>query len=147
VGKVTKSIEIEASPEEVFNFINDMEKMNKARAGFTEGEYTSKGPAGVGSTSHYVGKAGGSQAEWDMEITEFVKNKKVSARTIGASKFKMKSSWTLEPTTKGTQLTYSMDYELPYSILGKVVDKLSVGKDADRMAMQQLENVKKALEA
>jgi hypothetical protein len=82
-----------------------------------------------------------------MEITEFVKNKKVSARTIGASKFKMKSSWTLEPTTKGTQLTYSMDYELPYSILGKVVDKLSVGKDADRMAMQQLENVKKALEA
>ena len=146
MGKVTKSVEIEASPEEVFDFINDMEKMNKARAGFTEGEWTSK-VVGVGRTAHYVGKAGGSQAEWDMETTEFVKNKKVSGRTVGASKFKMSGSWTLEPTAKGTKVTYSMDYELPYSIIGKVIDKLRVGKDLDKRVGEMMENIKKTLEA
>ena len=144
--KVTKSIEIEASPEKVFAFINDMEKMNELSKGFSEGEYTSKGPIGVGTTMHYVGKAGGSQAEFDMEITEFEKNKKISMRTIGASKFKMHGSHTLEPTAKGTKLTFTMEYELPSSVLGKIVDKLKVSKDIEKSMEKQLMDVKKALE-
>ena len=84
MAKLTKSIEIEASPEKVFTFANDPKKMNDAMKGWAEGESTSK-VVGVGATMHYVGVAGGSQAEWDMEVTEFVKNKKVAMRTIGAS--------------------------------------------------------------
>ena len=144
--KVTKSIEIEASPEKVFNFINDMEKMNELRKGSSEGEYTSKGSVRVGTTMHYVGKAGGSQAEWDMEITEFEKNKKVSMRTIGAAKFKMQGSHTLETTAKGTKLTNTMDYEVPYSILGKIVDKIKVHKDIEKQVEKQLNDMKKTLE-
>jgi len=145
--KLTKSIEIEASPEKVFAFINDQEKMNELSKGSSEGEYTSKGPVGVGTTLHYVGKAGGSTAEWDMEITEFVKNKKVSMRTIGASKFKMQGSHILEPTATGTKLTNTMDYELPYSVLGKIVDKLRVSKDIEKMMEKELRDIKKAIEA
>ena len=144
--KVTKSIEIEASPEKVFNFINDMDKMNELRKGSSEGEYTSKGPVGVGTTMHYVGKAGGSQAEWDMEIIEFEKNKKVSMRTIGAAKFKMQGSHTLETTAKGTKLTNTMDYEVPYSILGKIVDKIKVHKDIEKQVEKRLNDMKKTLE-
>jgi len=146
VTKVTKSIEIEASPEKVFAFINDQEKMNELSKGFSEAEYTSKGPVGVGTTMHYVGKAGGSQAEWDMVITEFVKNKKVSMHTIGASKFKFQGSHILEPTAKGTKLTNSADYELPYSILGKIVNKLRVQKDIEKQMEKELMDLKKALE-
>jgi len=147
LGKVTNSIEIEASPEKVFTFINDMEKMNEVNKGISEGEYTSKGPVGVGSTIHFVGKAGGQQSEWDTEITEFEKNKKVVMRTVGASKFKFHASRSLEPTAKGTKLTTAMEYELPYSILGKIVDKLRVSKDIEKSAERTLTNVKKALEA
>jgi carbon monoxide dehydrogenase subunit G len=146
VTKLTKSIEIEAPPEKVFAFISDMKKMNELTKGVSEGEYTSKGPVGVGTTAHYVGKAGGSQAEFDMEITEFEKNKKISMRTIGASKFKMQGSHTLEPTAKGTKLTNTMDYELPYSILGKIVDKLKVSKDLEKTMEKQLRDMKNALE-
>jgi carbon monoxide dehydrogenase subunit G len=147
VTKLTKSIEIEASPEKVFAFIIDMEKMNEINKGFTEFEYTSKGPIGVGTTMHYVGKAGGQQAEYDMEITEFEKNKKVSMRTVGASKVKMQQSVTLEPTGKGTKATYIADYTMPYSILGKIVDKLRVQKDVEKSIENNQRNVKKALEA
>lgn len=144
--KITKSIEIAASPEKVFDFINDMEKMNELRKGSSEGEYTSKGPIGVGATLHYVGRAGGSQAEWDMEITEFERNKKVSMHTIGAGKFKIQGSHTLETTAKGTKLTNTMDYEVPYSILGKIVDKIKVHKDIEKQIEKQLRDMKKAIE-
>jgi uncharacterized membrane protein len=147
MAKVTKSIEIEASPEKVFDFINDMKKMNELRKGSSEGEYTSKGPIGVGSTLHYIGKAGGTQSEWDMEITEFEKNKKISMRTVGASKFKMQGSHILETTAKGTKLTNTMNYELPYSILGKIVDKIRVHKDIEKQVEKQLWDTKKTLEA
>jgi carbon monoxide dehydrogenase subunit G len=146
VTKLTKSIEIEASPEKVWAFIFDLKKMNETTKGFSEGEYTSKGPIGVGTTMHYVGKAGGSQAEFDTEITEFEKNKKAIMHTIGASKLKMQGSYTLEATAKGTKLITIYDYELPYSILGKIVDKLKVSKDMGKSLEKQMGIMKKALE-
>ena len=143
MGKFTKSIEIEASPEKVFTFINDDKKLNEANKD-VKVETTSEGPVGVGTTRHFVGAAGG---KWDMETTEFVKNKKIAARTIGAGDMKITESWTLEPTAKGTKLTTSMDYELPYSLLGKLVDKVRVSKFIEKNIDQMLENIKKALEA
>jgi len=143
LGKFTKSIEIEASPEEVFTFINDDKKMNEANKD-VKVETTSEGPVGVGTTRHFVGAAGG---KWDDEITEFVKNKKIASHTIGKGDMKITGSWTLEPTAKGTKLTTSMDYELPYSLLGKLVDKVRVSKFIEKNMDQMLENIKKALEA
>jgi len=143
LGKFTKSIEIEASPEKVFTYINDDKKLNEVNKD-VKVETTSEGPVGVGTTRHFVGSAGG---KWDMEITEFVKNKKVASHTIGAGDMKVTDSWTLEPTAKGTKLTASMDYELPYSLLGKLVDKVRVSKFIEKNLDQMLENIKKALEA
>ena len=147
MAKLTKSIEIEASPEKVFAFMIDSEKMNEINKGFTEIEYTSKGPVGVGTTMHIVSAVGGAHGEWDMEVTEFVKNEKVVQCTIGAGKFKGSFSWTYEPTAKGTKVTFCMDYKLPYSVLGKLVDKLKVGKDLEKEIGKSQENLKKALEA
>ena len=144
--KLTKSIEIEASPEKVFALTLDMEKMNELTKGFSEGQYTSKGPVGVGTTMHYIGKAGGTQGEWDMEVTEFEKNKKTSAHTVGASKLKMKSSYIFEPVAKGTKLTFAYDYELPYSILGKIIDKLKVSKGLENSIEKLQMDIKKTLE-
>lgn len=145
--KLAGSIEIEASPEKVWAFGMDNKKWNDAMKGMTETEQTSKGPLGVGSTMHLIGKAGGQTAEMDMEVTEFVPNKKFAQRTIGASKFKMAISWTFEPTAKGTKVTIDTDYEVPYSILGKLVDKLKIHKDMEKNNNKMLANIKKAVEA
>ena len=142
--KLSKSIEIEASPEEVFNFVNDTEKMNKVHGGLTKGEYTSKGPVGVGTTMHMVGMHGGSKDEWDMEITEFVKNKKVVTHTDKPAS--LTNTLILEPTEKGTKLTHEIEYELPYSILGKIIDKVKVSKDVKKELEMWLPNAKNAIE-
>jgi carbon monoxide dehydrogenase subunit G len=143
MGKFTKSIEIEASPEKVFTFINDDKKMNDSFK-TVKVETTSKGPLGVGTTRHFVGAAGG---KWDGEITEFVENKKIASHTIGKGDMKITDSWILEPTVKGTKLTWNMDYELPYSLLGRIVDKVRVSKVIEKDIDQMLESVKKTLEA
>ena len=144
MGKIKKSIEMEASPEKVFTYMIS-ESMNEAWKEWVTAKWTSDGPTGVGSTAHFVGA--GTTGEWDMDVTEFVKNKKMAMRTIGASKIKMTSSITLEPTAKGTTVTYSVDYKLPYSVLGKLLDKLKVSKDMEKQNTKMLENTKKALEA
>ena len=142
--KLSKSIEIEASPEEVFNFVNDTEKMNKAHGGFTKGEYTTKGPVGVGTIMHMSGTHGGSKMEWDMEVTEFVKNKKVVTHTDKPSK--MTNTLILDPTDKGTMLTHVAEYEVPYSFLGKIIDKIKVSKDVKKELEMWLPNAKNAIE-
>jgi carbon monoxide dehydrogenase subunit G len=149
LGKITLSIEIEASPEKVFTFTNDVEKLNEISKGVVKNEFTSKGPIGVGTTAHTIvyNKAGGIQAEFDMEITEFEENKKVSMRTIGKSKMKVNIKYVYEPTAKGTRLTKTEEYELPYSILGKIIDKIKFHKDIEKMDEKLLMDLKKALEA
>ena len=147
VKKLTKSVEIEASPEKVFAFIIDEKKMNDAMKGWAESELTSEGPVGVGTTLHFVGVSGETQAEWDMEVIEFVKNKKMEMRTRGATPFKMTRSFALELTAKGTKLTYSGDYEVPNYIRGKLVDKRTVRGDIEKHNTKMLENIKKALES
>ena len=145
--KITKSIEINASPEKVFAWASEIKNVNDSMKGFTELEQTSKGPLALGSTIHAVGESGGSMAEVDMEAIEYVKNKKVVWRTVGAGKFKMTGSWTYEPTANGTKVTYDEEYELPYSILGKLVDKLKVQKDTEKNNTTMLQYMKKAIEA
>jgi hypothetical protein len=62
-------------------------------------------PVGVGSIAHFVGKGSKSNlGEYDMEVTEFVKNK-MTMQTIGASKLNVTDSMTLEPITNGTKMT------------------------------------------
>jgi carbon monoxide dehydrogenase subunit G len=121
--------------------------MNEINKEIEEAECTSKGPIGVGTTMHVVGKAGRSKAELYMEITEFERNKKLNMRTIGASTFKANVSKSIEPTAKGTKLTFTNDYELPYSILGKMVDKLMIHKNIEKKMERYQTNMKKALEA
>jgi carbon monoxide dehydrogenase subunit G len=147
LGKASRSIEIEASPEKVFAFMCDTEKMNEITKGAEKSEYTSEGPIGVGTTKHTVGKAGRFREESNFEITEFVKDRKVSMRTIGASRVKMNVSQSFEPTAKGTKLTVTNNYEVPYSILGKLVDKIMVQKNIEKAMERNLKNIKKALEA
>lgn len=145
MGNVTTIIQIEAPSEKVFAFAIS-EKMNDVWKEWTETKWISDGPVGVGSISHFVGQGSWSNmGEWDMEVTEFVKNKKMTMRTIGAAKVNATDSMVLEPTTKGTKITYSENYKVSYSVLGKLIDKLKVSKEMEKNNRKMLENLKKLL--
>jgi ligand-binding SRPBCC domain-containing protein len=149
LGKATGSIEIEASPEKVFDFVFS-EKMNDLTKEFYEGKWTSDGPVGVGSIVHYVGTHKHNKGEeWNAKVTEFVKNKNLTMHLTGANKRSHDEThfYSFEPTVKGTKMTFTMDYEMPYSVLGKLIDGLVVKNWVEKENNKVMENLKKALEA
>ncbi len=145
MGNVIKSIEIFAPPDKVFDFVIDFDKMNQIHEGYTQAIPTSTNqPVGVGTTAHFVSQTGGSKSEWDMKITEFERNRKLRWQSM---KPEMANIITLEPTVKGTMLTHQTLHELPYSIFGKLMDKVKVNNDVNKEVELELEKTKKALES
>jgi uncharacterized membrane protein len=113
--------------------------------GMKEVEYTSVKKDVVGATAHVVGESSGIELDFDVEKTEYVENKKASWRTTGGN-FTAVGYSVLKPTDKGTEVTLNFDYDLPYSILGKIVDKLLVSKDMEEGFDTGLNNLKNMLE-
>ncbi len=97
----------------------------------------------VGSTVHEIIEVGGTIREMDAEITEFTENEKVAWRTTGGA-FTASGYFALSPTKAGTKVTQMMDYELPYSVFGKLIDKLRVHKAIDEsydVALKKLKDI------
>jgi uncharacterized membrane protein len=143
--KIEKSVRINAPSEKVFALLTDREEAPKWNKLIKEARVTSKEPTGVGSTVHYAGEAGGARGEWDIETTEWVKNKKYAWRTTSGD-VAMLTTWTLKEADGTTELTYEIRYELPYSILGKIIDKLKASKDIENGMTAALQNLKQLSE-
>ena len=143
--KIEKSAKINASPEKVFALLTDRKEVPKWNKLIKEVRVTSREPTGVGSTVHYVGEAGGARGEWDIETTEWAKDRKYAWRTTSGD-VAMLVTWTLREVDEGTELKYEIQYELPYSILGKIIDRLKASKDIENGMIAALQNLKQLME-
>ena len=144
MARIEKSIEIKASPEKVWPMVR-FDKLAEWYAPIKKVESTSKEKNKVGATYHVVGEAAGVKAEYDAEITESIENEKGVWRSTGGN-FTGIGSVTLSPTKAGTKVTMAIDYELPYSILGKLIDKLRVHKELEKSFDVGLKKLKDTLE-
>jgi uncharacterized membrane protein len=143
--RIETSIVINASPEKVFALLTNVERLPEYNDLIKEAKITSKKRTGVESTRHYVGVAGGESGEWDSVVTEWVENERIAWRTTSGD-FAAFGSDTLKPVRGGTKHTTVMNYELPYSILGRIIDKLKVSKDIEKGMIKGLQNLKNFLE-
>lgn len=140
--RIEKSIEINASPEKVWSMIQ-FEKLPEWHTEFKTAEWTSKDKNKVGSTIHLTGEVAGFKAKMDLEITEVIENEKKAFRTIGGNMTGFGFT-ALNPTEAGTKVTDVIDYDMPYSVLGKLIDKLRVHKAIDKsydVAMKKLKEM------
>ena len=142
--KIEKAVEIKATPEKVFNYLKDLEKQPEWMPSIKSHKITSERKEGVGITTHCITEPGGRRIEWDAEVTEWEVNKKIAWECNPP--LKNKGSFSLEPLDDGTRVTFEMNYELPYSILGKIIDRLKVRKDMEEDVSKGLENLKVLLE-
>jgi len=121
------------------------ERLPEWHTEFKKIEVTSKDKYKVGSTVHEVIEVGGTEREMDAEITEFTENEKVAWRTTGGA-FTASGTFALSPTEAGTKVSQTMDYELPYSVFGKLIDKLRVHKAIDESYEVALKKLKDMIE-
>ncbi len=59
----------------------------------------------------------------------------------------MEGLFTLESADGKTRLSFRMEYELPYSIVGKIIDRLKVGKVMAGHVDEGLRNLQQRFEA
>ena len=144
MARIEKSIEINAPVGKVFTYLKDFEKMPEWNPSCKSHKITSKGKIGVGSTSHIVMESMGQKMEYDSELTEYVENKKLSWHSDKPSR--MDGTFAFTPIDKGTKLTFIMDYDLPYSIFGAILDKLKMSKEIEKALDEATKNLKKILE-
>lgn len=113
--------------------------------GLKKVEWTSMDREEVGSTLHAIAEEPDVKGEMDVEITEVIKNEKGAWRTIGGNLTAFGFA-ALSSTKTGTKLTIMMDYELPHSVLGKIVNKLLVHKEFENSYKRDLKKLKDMLE-
>jgi uncharacterized membrane protein len=143
MARIEKSLEINAPVEEVWKMLlpNRIQEWMKG----IKVEYTSDEKEVIGATAHVVGEAAGIKAEWDIEITEYKKNEEARWRSTGGDVTAIGLT-TLQSTETGAIGAFVLDYELPYSILGKMVDKILVSRELDRGIENGLVKLKNMLE-
>ena len=148
MGRIEKTIEIEAPVEKVFAYVIDHENFVNNQPPDMEFKLLRKddGPQRVGFTATVRAKVGGNVLEVEDETTELVKNKKYSGRQNGGSFKKFSHTELFEPTEHGTKYTTIIEYELPYSLLGKIIDKLKVHKEMEKSFDYSMKQTKKDLE-
>ncbi len=144
MARIEKSAEINASPERIWSLI-DWDRVPEWYDSIKKVEWKSAKRMEVGATVHVLSEIAGVKGEWDAEITEFSENEKVSWRTIGGNPTIIYHA-TMNPTKNGYKVSTSFDYEMPYSILGKLIDKLRVHKTMEREAETALQRMKDAAE-
>ena len=144
---IEKSIAIKASPEKVWEMLawdRHPEWIDAMKSvGYTSEVRTPEDKFGVGATAHITGPV-----EFDVEITESLENEKISSRysySIGGVR-NVTGSYILKPTEGGTEMTLVYNYEMPWGIFGKVIDKLDRAIRGERQVEKSLEKLKSIVE-
>lgn len=143
--RIEESIDIKASPEKVWIMIAHA-KLPAWFDLFKKVELTSKEDDKIGATHHMTSELYEIvKIEWDGETTDWIENKMYAWRTIGGP-FTGFGSMVLTPIDLGTRFSITMDYEIPYSFLGKLMDKLLIQEALESEFIEGLKELKDLLE-
>ena len=144
MARIEESIEINAAPKKIWPIIR-WDRVPEWMDIIKKVEYTSEEKETIGATAHWIGEAGGVKSEWDTETTEWEPYSRGAWRSTGGT-FTGIGSMTLTPIDSGTKTTFVMDYDLPYSILGRIIDKLRVCKAVEKGTEKGLKKLKEIAE-
>ena len=145
--RVERSIEIAAPPEKIWPFLVEPEKILKWFTLLRKFEYTGEQKSGVGTTFYYEEKSGPQLMKLHYVVTEWVENEKLAfVMTSGPAK-RDDQIWSIEATPSGSRFILTEDYEMPWGIIGKIMEKLLVGRIIGKHLEEILANLKSLAEA
>jgi len=112
-------------------------------AEYTSEVHTPEDKYKVGASAHITEHAARTRIKYDFEITESLENEKITFRSKSMGYTLI--TYILESVEEGTKLTYAIDYEMPWGILGKFLDKLG-HRSGEKKVGKELEKLKSILE-
>jgi len=148
---VQKSIEIKSPVDTVFTYFARPEhvsdQMTDKGVGMTIIPMDIKEGMGVGTTFRVIGDFNGKRLEWDCETTEFDREEKIAAKMIDGPFKKWEITNEFKSLGKNlTRVTMTVNYEMPFGPLGRILDKAKFAKAAERGMETALYKVRGLLE-
>ena len=137
--------QISAPPENVFEYLSDLEKHTEW-SHCNEIKKTSEGPVAVGTTYESHGKGPmGMTTNDKVEVTEYQPNERFAWRTDGAMGMQFAWSFRLQPQDGGTLLIERLDP--PGGLLPTIIGKLFAERETRKVVPQGLAKIKERLES
>jgi len=141
------TIEVKAPLEKAFNFIVDGTNSSKWHPSVRKAESLSEGPLQVKSRLRLETVLGGRTYVWDQEVVELTPNRSFRDRAI-TGPFKKFEDWSsFEKTESGTKWTFGLEYALPGTILGGILDILIVRRLITERTLAAMNRAKEILES
>jgi carbon monoxide dehydrogenase subunit G len=134
--KIQRSIDIKATPEKIWPFLVEPEKILKWFTHLQQFEYTGQQRNSIGTTFYYEEKSSGKLMKMNYKVTEWVKNKKIAFSVTSGSLKKDDQVWSIEAMQTGSRFTWFEDLDLGMGIFGNVIGpfaKMMIGKSLQDM--------------
>ena len=149
MSSVHHTLEIERSPAAVYERLTDVARIQEW-APLVVASSCLEGDRRVGTP--FVVKAdlkpvGGPKFEFHNVIAEMIPGKKVVWRQTDGPLKRLEWVFELEPSAERTRLKLCLDYQMPYSILGRLIDWVKMNRVIASSCRVNLEGLKRTLEA
>ena len=139
---VTKSITVNRSSEEVYQFWRDFQKLPTFMSHLESVDVDANG------ISHWRARGpAGMTVEWDAQVTEDQPNRLIAWQSLAGSDVTHVGSvhFALAPGGRGTEVRVEVDYEMPAGKIGQIAAKL-FGEDPAHQLHDDLHAFKQVME-
>jgi len=144
LSEINRSVVIDASAEEVFDFTDDWRNLPEYQPGIKDWQPTTEKTRGEGARFSYTTKELGMEFDIETEIIEVSLNEKRAWKTVSGAD--IEAQWFFEPLNGRTKTTYILDYDLPIPIIGNIIDVLLVRERREIWVEDMLQNLKTLIE-
>ena len=144
--KVQRSIDIESTPEKVWPFLVEPDKIMKWCFTLSNFEYKIQNNEGVGAEFKYIEKGKTRNITVECIVTKWIENKRISFKmTKGTGLKQYDESWIIDEIPSGIRFRFIQNSELPYGIIGKLMVPIS-RKRAEATVHKMLLKLKSGVE-
>ena len=105
---VTASATIPANPDQVFDFVADLENLPSWQTGIVSAQLTTPGPVGAGSRAHVVRQLLGQRLAVDLALVDRQPGRRLEL-TSAASGVGVRAILELAPENGATRLAFTME--------------------------------------
>ena len=136
---IHKEIVISASPEGIFEILDDPEAVLRYGPGVTRVSDVQRSEGRIGDSTRLTYSVMGLRFPMKFTTLEYSKPSKILARMEGGMRGTF--GWNLKPEGSTTRVALDIDYQMRGGILGKVMDRVLVERMNEKNAERMLENL------
>jgi len=145
MGTFKHSVTIRCPIDRAFDYVADWQNLKSFMSNILEINPVSFVESGPGAAYDTVFKVGGANILTTLEVSEYVRNKKLLLKSRRG--LKILGGWEFKSVNEGTGIIFSLQYDLPPGYIRNERDKILVEEDFDGAARQSLQLLKWILES